>query len=117
MLTGSQKILYIALGLLGVVLFVLSLVVLNAYLKNRKYERAYNEIKIGDSEEAVVLTMGKPDRVDICRNVSSPNDSAEDKKYQQQCAVQFWYESFLKPYLISFDKDKKVLAKGYQISP
>lgn len=87
------------------------------YLKGRRYENGQGQIKVGDSKESVVAKMGKPDRVDICRTVSSPHDTAEDKKYQEQCVEQYWYNSFLKPYVISFDKERRVLAKGYQVSP
>jgi hypothetical protein len=87
------------------------------YMKGRRYENGYVKIKVGDSQEMVVAEMGKPDEIDICRTVSSSSDTAEDKRYQQQCAVQYRYNTFLKPYLVSFDKDMKVLAKGHQISP
>jgi len=87
------------------------------YLKGRRYENGYAEVRVGDSQELVVAAMGKPDEIDMCRMVSSPWDTEEDKRYQKQCAVQYWYNALMKPYVISFDKDMKVLAKGYQVSP
>lgn len=107
------------------VLFIVAAVILVAsvylllmqYLKGRRYENGYAKVRVGDSQDSVVAVMGKPDEVDICRTISSPNDTAEDKKYQEQCVEQYWYNSFLKPYVISFDKERRVLAKGYQVSP
>jgi hypothetical protein len=87
------------------------------HLKGRRYENGYAQIKVGDSKESVVAGMGKPDRVDFCRTVSSPHDTAEDKKYQEQCVEQYWYNSLLKPYLISFDKENRVVSKAYEVSP
>lgn len=114
---GARKTLYIAFGLLVVMLVVFTVAGFSIYLKNKRYERGFSSIKIGDSEESVLAAMGKPDKVDICRIVSSAADSAEDRRYQEQCAGQYSYNAFLKPYVISFDKNKRVLAKGYQISP
>ena len=105
------------LGLTAIILVVLTIVGVGTYLKSRRYEKGYAEIKTGDSEGSVVSTMGKPDEIDVCRTVSSSNDNEEDKKYQEQCIKQYWYKSFLKPYVISFDRQNRVLAKGYQTSP
>ncbi|MEK6280583.1 MAG: hypothetical protein AABN95_09550 [Acidobacteriota bacterium] len=102
---------------LAVIVVVSGYLLLKEYLRGRRYENGYVRVQVGDSQEMVVAAMGKPDEIDICRTVSSPSDTAEDKKYQEQCAVQYRYNTFLKPYLISFDKDMRVLAKGHQVSP
>lgn len=113
----TSKTLWVLIGLLVAILVAIAAVGLRAYFKSRTHERAFAQIKVGDSKESVVAEMGKPDRVEICRTVSSSNDTAEDKKYQEQCVEQYWYNSFLKPYVISFDKENRVLSKGYQVSP
>ena|SRR5437899_1672344 len=112
-----KKIKYAAFGLLGVGLIVLFCYGLTIYLTTTKYDRGYAQIKVGDSKDVVVNVMGKPDEIQRCMLVSSANDTPEDKKYREKCFEQYWYYSFLKSRVISFDKEGRVLVKGYQVSP
>jgi hypothetical protein len=80
-------------------------------------ERGYQQIKVDDSKEKVSSLMGQPDEVEPCRTVSSSKDTAEDKEYQRNCFEQYWYYSLVSPYVISFNKDGRVIAKAYQVSP
>lgn len=114
---ASLSIRNLLLLMAALILVVSAYLLLMMYLKGRRYENGYAKVRVGDSQELVVAAMGKPDKIDVCRTVSSQSDTAEDKRYQEQCAIQYSYNTFLKPYIISFDKDMKVLAKGYQISP
>jgi hypothetical protein len=114
---GASRVRNVLLIVAAVILIVSAYLLLMQYLKGRRYENGYAQIKVGEPKESVVAKMGKPDRVDICRTVSSPHDTAQDKNYQEQCVEQYWYNSFLKPYVISFDKENRVLSKGYQVSP
>jgi hypothetical protein len=113
----ASRIRNVLLIVAAVILVVSAYLLLMQYLKGRRYENGYAQIKVGDSKESVVAKMGNPERVDICRTVSSPHDTAQDKKYQEQCVQEYWYVTFLHPYVIAFDKQSRVLAKGYQVSP
>lgn len=65
-------------------------------MKGKRYENGYAKVKVGDSQEMVLAEMGNPDEIDICRTVSSQWDTAEDKRYQEQCAIQIPIQHVLK---------------------
>jgi hypothetical protein len=113
----AQRILLFGLGLLAVALVLFGGFVLNKYRMQRIRERGYQQIKVDDSKERVSSLMGQPDEVETCRTVSSSKDTAEDREYQRNCFEQYWYYSLVSPYVISFDKDGRVISKAYQISP
>lgn len=115
----AKKITYTSLIIAGVFLIILASFGLNAYMTRKKLDNAYARIKIGDSRESVVALMGKPDRIESCDVGSKPkrNENMEEKRYREQCVEEYWYDTFLHPYGIAFDKQNSVLAKGYQVSP
>lgn len=116
-LPSSRKIVYVVISLLTVSVVAFTFIGLTTYFNSRRHQKGFDQIKIGDSKESVIAVMGAPDTVEICRTVSSPNDTVEDKNYQEHCAEQYKYNSPLQPYVVSFDKNNRVLAKGYQVSP
>jgi hypothetical protein len=115
--SSAQKILFLGLGILAVALVLFAGFALNKYRVQRNRERGYEQVNIGDSKELVSSLMGQPDELQTCRVVSGSNDSADDREYQRNCFDQYWYYSLLHPYVISFNKDGRVIAKAYQISP
>lgn len=111
-----RNVLFIVAAL---ILVVSAYLLLMQYLKGRKYENGYAQIKVGDSRQSVVALMGKPDRIESCDvgSKSKPNENIEEKRYREQCVEEYWYDTFMHPYGIAFDKQNRVLAKGYQVSP
>ena len=116
-MASRQRTIQIPFGLAAIIPVVFTIIGINVYFKSRTYEKGYAQIKTGDSEGSVVSIMGKPDQVDVCRTVSSSHDDEEDRSYQEHCVKQYRYNTFLKPYVISFDSQNRVLVKGYQTSP
>jgi hypothetical protein len=113
----TKKITYTSLIIAGVFLIILAYLGLNAYLTRKKLDTGYAQIKIGDPKESVVALMGVPDRIEGCNVGSKANENGKEKNYREQCAQEYWYDTFLHPYGIAFDKQDRVLAKGYQVSP
>ena len=113
----AQNTLLFGVALLAVALVLFGGFVLTKYRVQRIRERAYQQIKVDDSKGRVLSLMGQPDEVETCRTVSSSKDTAQDKDYQRNCFEQYWYYSLMSPYVISFDKDGRVISKAYQISP
>ncbi len=83
---------------------------------SRRYERAYPQIKIGDSKDLVTKLMGQPGHTANCEYAAFP-DSRTDLEYRKACVQQYWYDVFLKDYVISFDKEGRVIAKNSAVSP
>jgi len=112
-----QKILSLCLGLLAVALIVFGGFVLNKYRVQRIRQQGYEQIRVTDSKERVSSLMGQPDEVETCRTVSSSKDTAEDKEFQRNCFEQYWYYSLVNPYVISFNKNGRVIAKSLPSIP
>jgi hypothetical protein len=89
----------------------------NQYRLKRKYERGFSQIKIGDSRRTVISLMGQPDEMQWCYPLPTADDTPERKRFHEECVDQYWYITFLKPYIVSFDKNNEVSSKGYMISP
>ena len=85
--------------------------------KGERYVRGYNQIQVGDSQHSVIDVMGEPDERSWCYPLRSENDTPERKRFHELCVEQYRYDTFMKPYIITFDKDNRVSGKGYMISP
>ena len=113
----SAKIIPFAVTLVTVAAIVILALAIKQYRIGRSRERGYQNVKVGDSKEIVIQLMGQPDQVEPCVTVPSSQDTVADKEYQRNCFEQYWYNSFLKPYAISFDQKGRAIAKGYAVSP
>jgi hypothetical protein len=106
--------------LIAVVLLVIGVPVLyaaNDYRLKKKYERALNQIQVGDSKQDIVALLGEPDGRYWCYPLPTDHDTPERKKFHEQCVDEYWYVTFLQPYIITFDKDGRVSGKGHMVSP
>ena len=72
---------------------------------HRKYERALTQIKVGDTEESVISLMGQPDEKYACYPST------------REFAKEYWYDTFLEPYIIYFDQNGRVSGKQTMVSP
>lgn len=81
-----------------------------------KYERGYPQINVGDSRDVVVSLMGQPSRTTNCEYAAFPDRKLE-ADYRSKCKEQYRYEVLLKDYIISFDKEGKVIGKNSAVSP
>jgi hypothetical protein len=82
-----------------------------------KYDRALTRIQIGDADTTVVGLMGQPDERNWCYPLRTDHDSAELKRFHEQCVQQYSYAIFLQRYTVSFDKDNRVSGKYVSVSP
>jgi len=117
MVRHRKKLLLAAMSIvLGIGLLYGVVVALTDRISSRRYRRAYPEIRIGDSRDVVTNLMGKPSHIDNCDYAAFP-DLKTDLEYRRTCVHQYWYEVFLKDYIISFDKEGRVIAKSDAVSP
>jgi hypothetical protein len=89
----------------------------NDYRLKKKYERALGQIQVGDSRQAVVSLLGEPDERYWCYPLPIDHDTPEQKKFHERCVDEYWYVTFLQPYIITFDQDGRVSGKGHMVSP
>ena len=112
-----KKWLTLALILLATVVaaYLLFLVVSGRYWAKR-YAQGYSQIQMGDPKERVVGLMGRPTETTGC-DFEAFTDKKEEAKYKEMCKERYWYGVFLKDYVISLDKDGKVINKASAVSP
>jgi hypothetical protein len=72
---------------------------------------------VGDSEQTVVALMGEPDERDWCYPLPTNGDSAEQKRFHEECVVEYTYVTFLENYGVSLDKNNRVSGKWKSVSP
>lgn len=83
----------------------------------RKYERGYQQIKLGDSKDVVLTLMGEPSRITDCVYPWFPDEKAE-AEYRSKCKELYRYEEvFPVDYTVSFDKKGTVIDKSSAVSP
>jgi hypothetical protein len=112
-----SKVVKIVIGILAGAGLTMAVLGLFTESRSERYERGYNQIRIGDSKRSVVDVMGEPDERSWCYPLRTDNDIPERKRFHEQCVEHYHYITFLKPYNITFDKDDRVSDKGYMISP
>jgi hypothetical protein len=89
----------------------------NEYRLKAKYERAINRLQVGDTEETVVALMGQPDERNWCYPLPTDYDTAEQKRFHQQCVETYTYVTLMENYGVALDKDGRVSTKFHQVSP
>jgi hypothetical protein len=83
----------------------------------RKYERGYQQIKLGDSKDVVLTLMGEPSRITDCVHPWFSDKKAEDE-YRVKCKELYLYEEvFPVDYTVSFDEKGNVVNKTSAVSP
>lgn len=81
-----------------------------------RLHRAYEGIKVGDSRDAVVAAMGKPDEVTGCPYTPFA-DPKREAEFRAKCFQQYRYGLLMREYTISFDRDGTVINKSTAVSP
>ena len=114
---SSHKFFYSVIVVCLVVICIPSAYVGNQYRLKKKYERALSRIQIGDSEQSVVSLMGQPDERYWCTPLRTNHDSPEQKQFHERCVQEYWYVTFLEPYIVTFDKNNRVSGKQTMVSP
>jgi hypothetical protein len=83
----------------------------------RKYENALARIHVGDPEQTVVALMGQPDERNWCYPLPTDHDSTEQKRFHEQCVVQYTYVTLLENYGVSLDRNNRVSGTFHSVSP
>src|SRR5262249_43038897 len=81
-----------------------------------KFHRAYEQIKVRDSRDAVVAAMGAPHSVRGCPYTPF-TDTKKEAEFRSKCFQQYRYVFFLAEYTISFDREGMVINKSDAVSP
>lgn len=81
-----------------------------------RYRRAYAEIKIGDSRDAIVALMGEPHEVTGCPYTPFA-DPKEEAEFRSKCFQEYEYVELMVRYTISFDRSGAVIYKSKAVSP
>jgi hypothetical protein len=81
-----------------------------------RFRRAYAEIKVGDSRNAVLVAMGEPHEVTDCPYTPF-SDPKREAEFRSKCFQQYRYGLFMREYTISFDRNGTVINKSTAVSP
>lgn len=84
--------------------------------KGERFNRAYEEIKVGDSRQVVVAALGEPSKITVC-SYTPFNDPKKEAEFRAKCFQQFDYSSFMGRRSIYFDQSGLVIAKTSAVSP
>jgi hypothetical protein len=80
-------------------------------VREKRYERGYAQLDLGDTKRDVAQLLGEPAEVQVC---DGPVYS--DGKVTGECAEKYYYHSFLESWGVLFDKDGRVIGKFYNVS-
>ena len=82
------------------------------------YERAYAWLTPGATKAEVLKHFGKPGEIQECRHAASWDGNALDNS-SMRCVEEFSYFSRISigEWVIGFDRNGKVVSKGYSSSP
>jgi hypothetical protein len=104
--------------IIGASVIVILLVFSTVWYELTFYERAYAWLTPGATKAEVLKHFGKPRRVNECRRATSwEGDSVESSSIP--CAEEFSYTSHISTgeWIIRFDRNGRVLSKGFAQSP
>ena len=116
MRVGRAQLVLISITLVLAVTAILYFVFKSWSRRMASYDPAYEAITIGDSREAVVHTMGKPNAVTDCSNTPFPDEKSE-AAFRSKCFQEYEYVEFMARYTISFDRNGAVIYKSKAVSP
>ena len=83
------------------------------YFPNKRYEKAFSQISVGNSKEKVISVFGEPKKIENCHYIIY---SEVKQETIDNCVEIHWYIGFLEEWGFVFDKDGKVLQRLYSIS-
>jgi outer membrane protein assembly factor BamE (lipoprotein component of BamABCDE complex) len=83
----------------------------------RKYRNGVAQIQVGETKQSVISRLGGPDDRSWCYPLPTDRDTLEMKQFHERCVDEFWYATFLKSYIVTFDRNGRVSSKGAVVSP
>ena len=100
-----------------VVIFVLAFA--GVWYELTHYQRAYEQLTRGTTKADVLQHFGKPGRVSDCRFTHLSWDAEQEDAVSKSCVEIFEYFSrhSIEKWEIGFDKEGRVVSKGYLQSP
>jgi hypothetical protein len=103
-------------GIVGLVVLLLAIgtaYAWSAFSTPRRWERGYDQIAEGDSEQKVLDIMGKPSETKDCDDLRYSSNG----QLSRECAEEYWYSSFMEERIFVIGKNGKVVAKWHSVSP
>ena len=108
-----------------VITLVLALMVLYAIVAvmhdrevDRKYQAAFDETKMGEPLNMVLLRFGKPS--DVAGHIQ-PGETGRNPPCEKECWLRLWYMTPIlggvSPYSVDFDINQRVIGKYQWSSP
>jgi hypothetical protein len=83
------------------------------FFPNKRYEKAFAQINIGDSKEKAADVFGKSGKIENCHYIIYSEVKQETK---DKCVEIHWYIGFLEEWGFGFDNEGKVIQRLYSIS-
>lgn len=108
----ARVVLLLTLGLIacGVTFFL---------WRSHQFEKGYDQIEIGLSQESVRALLGKATQITDCTKTFGGDRRGNSEPIPSGCAEEYWYYSsfFPEAWSVGFDKDKRVIDKYHWVSP
>ena len=115
-LKKSQVVLVVIIAMVLATVVYLIFITRTRNERIERYLRAYEEIKVGYSRDAVVGAMGEPHEVTGCPYTPF-NDPKREAEFRSKCFQQYRYIFFMRECTISFDRNGTVIGKSTAVSP
>jgi hypothetical protein len=112
----ARILIVVILGLALATIMYLVFITRSRNQRIERYRRAYAEIKVGDSREAVTAAMGEPQAVTDC-SYTPFSDKKLEAEFRSKCFQKCEYVEFMVRYTISFDRNGAVIYKSKAVSP
>jgi hypothetical protein len=104
-----SKFRVIVLSVAFLVVISLSALIVFSHVRSNKRSVAFAKVQVGDTKQRVAQLFGStPEEVSKCYD--------PDDQFNGKCAEVYWYFAFLERWEILFDRDGKVIDKGYNVS-
>jgi hypothetical protein len=86
--------------------------------RSHRFEKGYDQIEIGVSQESVRALLGKPALITDCTKTFGGYRRGDSEPIPLGCAEEYWYHSsfFPEAWSVGFDKDKRVIDKYHWVS-
>ncbi len=85
---------------------------------DRKYQSAFDETKIGEPLNMVLLRFGEPS--DVAGHIQ-PGETGRNPPCERECWLRLWYMTPIlggvSPYSVDFDVNQRVIGKYHWASP
>ena len=104
--------------ILGTLVLAIVILVTKAFFETKAYEEAYGRLSRGSTKAQVLRDFGKP-AYDRRWCLSPLWDEEPVQPGTTPCVETFWYNSHMsiEQWVVGFDKNGRVVTKGYLQSP